>query len=195
MKKFKDTTVRVAAEVYEQLQQMWEVGYSQGRLDYCNHLAPQAHTLARQLGLEQAAQWIRLHQNEYHDAQQNGHWGLDTSRFNGDVVMQRIGEIGTTALTNVPRACIHHSPDGHEWGYLGSGCADLALDILNWFLPPNKENGVVECFEGYSSSTAWNLHQEFKRDFISQVPHEGGSIKAEVIRQWIALKLTQHQSI
>lgn len=191
MNKFKDTTVRVTATVYEQLQQLWQVGYDQRLLDYSNHTALQACQLTRQLGLEQATVWIQRHQVEYTAAQQHGHWGLDTGRFDGNIVMQRIGTIGTTALTNVPRTCIHHSPDGHEWGYLGSGCAELSLDIMNWFFPFNKENGFVKCFEGYSSSKAWDLHQQFKQEFIAQIPRTGGTIEAELIRQWIAFKVSQ----
>jgi len=70
------------------------------------------HQLAKQLNFEEAAQWIHLHPTKYSYAQQSGHWGLDTGRFDGTVLCQRIGEIGTTALTNVPRTCIQHSPDG-----------------------------------------------------------------------------------
>lgn len=189
MPKFNDKTVRVSAAVYEQLQQMWSAGYSEGTLNYCNHTALDAYELARVLGFEQASLWIQQHDNEYQYAQQTGHWGLDTGQFNGEVICRRIGDIGTTALTNVPRTCIHHSPSGHEWGYGGSGPSDLALDILNWFYPPgqSKEKQVV-CHNGYSSRLAWDLHQEFKQEFITQIPREGGIIKADDIHQW----LTKH---
>lgn len=189
MPKFKDKTVRVSAVVYEQLQRVWLVGYSQGLLNYCDHTAVDAYKLARVLYFEQAFLWIQQHNDEYQYAQQTGEWGLSTGKFNGEVVCRRIGDIGTTALTNVPRSCIHHSPSGHEWGYSGSGPSDLALDILNWFYPPgrSKENQVV-CHNGYSSRSAWDLHQEFKQEFIAQIPREGGIIKADNIRQW----LTKH---
>lgn len=186
MNKFKDPTIRVTAEIYEQLQQIWQIGYEQGRLDYCNHTAQEAYLLARLFGLEQAANWIQTHQPKYQYAQQHGHWGLDTGEFDGNIICCRIGEIGATALTNVKRACIHHSPKGHEWGYGGSGPADLALDILNWFYPLGEtEEECVKCYQGYSSRKAWNLHQSFKKDIVAQIPHEGGTVEAEIIRQWL----------
>lgn len=77
---------------------------------------------------------------------------------------------------------------GHEWGYGGSGPSDLALDILNWFYPPgrSKEKQVL-CFDGQSSRLAWDLHQEFKQEFITQIPREGGVIKTDDIRQWLTI--------
>lgn len=74
------------------------------------------------------------------------------------------------AQTNVPHLILHHSPTGFEWGYGGSGPADFALNIL--YLFTDKE-------------TAWNLHQQFKWEFIARMPYEGGEIKAETIREWI----------
>lgn len=109
MPKFKDKTVRVAIAVYEQLQQLWSAGYSEGLLNYCDHTALDAYKLAHILGFEQAFLWIQQHDNEYQYAQRTGHWGLDTGQFNGEFVCRRIGDIGTTALTNVPRTCIHHT--------------------------------------------------------------------------------------
>ena len=42
-------------------------------------------------------------------------------------------------VTNVPWTVIQHSPDGFEWGYEGSGPADLALNILNAFVPSGSD--------------------------------------------------------
>ena len=77
------------------------------------------------------------------------------------------------AHTNVPHAIVHHSPTGMEWGYGGSGPADFALNIL--YLFTDRE-------------TAFNLHQEFKREFVATMPREGGEIKANIIRDWIYSK-------
>ena len=71
---------------------------------------------------------------------------------------------------NVPHRWVYHSPDGFEWGYEGSGPAELALNILGLFVGPAE---------------AWHYHQEFKRGSIAQLPHEGGTIPAAFIRRWI----------
>lgn len=88
--------------------------------------------------------------------------------FAMDIVCRRTstGE----ASANVPRRVVHHSPDGYEWGYGGSGPADLALNILSLFVGANR---------------AWPLHQEFKSDFIANMPHEGGTIPKDAIVNWI----------
>lgn len=66
-----------------------------------------------------------------------------------------------------------HSPSGMEFGYPGSGPADLALNILRQFVEPPE---------------AWALHQDMKREFIApldpdpETPHQ---IQVERIRAWI----------
>jgi hypothetical protein len=75
--------------------------------------------------------------------------------------------------TNVPRRIVNHSPDGFEWGYGGSGPADLALNILSIFLGQEE---------------AWRYHQDFKWAFIATMPHEGGVIKREDILNWLKEK-------
>ena len=47
----------------------------------------------------------------------------------------------------------NHSPDGFQWGYQGSGCAQLALAVLL------DLTGDAEL--------SLRLHQEFKRHFIA----------------------------
>ena len=103
--------------------------------------------------------------------------------FVSDVVLHRgDGE----ALSNVPRSVIFHSPDGFEWGYNGSGPADLALNIINAFVPPGWDKlDPVKCYKGEVSFTAFILHQEFKREFIEVLPKDGGIIKRFIILDWI----------
>jgi hypothetical protein len=49
------------------------------------------------------------------------------------------------ACVNIPHSIIYHSPCGFEWGYGGSGPADLALNILyavtGGQLPPAYRGG------------------------------------------------------
>ena len=72
--------------------------------------------------------------------------------------------------TNVPRIYVVHSPMGFEWGYGGSGPADLALNILAMFVSP---------------VWAWKLHHFFKFKFLAGMPKEVGIIKGEDIYGWI----------
>lgn len=73
------------------------------------------------------------------------------------------------AYTNVPHIIKQHSPTGFEWGYNGSGPADLALNILYQFI-------------GYE---AQKLYHEFKDDFIAVAPRNGTTIPGYVIVAWL----------
>ena len=86
----------------------------------------------------------------------------------GDVICSR-DENGIH--TNVPRRITHHSPDGFEWGYGGSGPSDFALNILS-------------CYIGQEE--AQKYYQNFKWAFIATMPLEGGVIKKDVILNWLA---------
>lgn len=86
----------------------------------------------------------------------------------GDIFLTR--NIKGEPVTNVNQRIVDHSPDGFEWGYGGSGPADLALNILSLLLPKRK---------------AYELHQEFKWEFIATMPEKGGIIKKEDIIEWI----------
>lgn len=88
--------------------------------------------------------------------------------FHGDVVLRR-GD-GGEVMTNVPHRIVEHSPDGFEWGYAGSGPAELALNILAMFS---------------DERTARELHQVFKFDCITTMPRSGGEIKGSAIRRWL----------
>jgi len=76
---------------------------------------------------------------------------------------------------NIPHRFVKHSPAGLEWGYGGSGPADLALNALAMYIGREKaeENG---------------LYQEFKREFIATMPAEGGVIKREQVFAWLKEK-------
>ncbi len=84
----------------------------------------------------------------------------------------------------------HHSPDGIEWGYGGSGPADLALNILDWFiLLPSGDEGYrpVVLWDGNRTSVlAERLHQRFKTEVIAKIPKEGATINGAYIAGWIA---------
>ena len=65
---------------------------------------------------------------------------------------------------------ILHSPTGFEWGYTGSGPADLALNILYLYV---------------NYPRALRLHQRFKDDFVARIPKEGGLILREQVMAWL----------
>ncbi len=58
----------------------------------------------------------------------------------------------------------------HDWGYGGSGPAQLALTILEHFL---------------SEEEAWALHGAFKDQVLDPMPWEGGELSADRVKRWI----------
>jgi hypothetical protein len=92
--------------------------------------------------------------------------------FEGDIICKRTN-LGPTV--NIPHRHIKHSPDGFEWGYGGSGPAELALNILAAYI-------------GKEAAEKDGLYQEFKWDFIAPMPHSGGVIKKEDVVMWLTAK-------
>jgi hypothetical protein len=79
----------------------------------------------------------------------------------------------------------NHSPTGFEWGYSGSGPAQLALALLADVLevPPQR----TRWFEPDSSAQrAVRLHQEFKRVIVGYLPREDWLLNESDIRDFIA---------
>ena len=101
--------------------------------------------------------------------------------------------INDEANVNVPHKHKHHSPTGLEWGYGGSGPADLALNVLALMMPcfgDDIEANAVKLADGSTvSREAWALHQQFKWDFLATMPHEGGMIPIDSIRAWCAVQV------
>jgi hypothetical protein len=95
-----------------------------------------------------------------------------------DVEPDAIGEPGNTRVEFItdrevkllPRPIVRHSPTGFEWGYGGSGPADLAANILALFV----------CWK-----EAWRLHQHYKEEVVSQIPEEGGRISCHDVILWL----------
>ena len=63
----------------------------------------------------------------------------------------------------------NHSPNGFEWGYGGSGPAQLALALLADHLGDGDK--------------AVNLHYEFKRAVIADLPYRGWTLVTEQIQR------------
>lgn len=67
----------------------------------------------------------------------------------------------------------NHSPDGFEWGYGGSGPAQLALAIL--------------CHVTGSDHQAAALHQRFKAAVVARLPHGTWQITEQEVWDWLEL--------
>jgi len=87
--------------------------------------------------------------------------------FDGDVILYRRDG---RPVVNLEQVRVLHSPTGFEWGYGGSGPADLALNILLRFTTPDR---------------AYQLHQDFKWRFLASMPLEGGVIRRRDIEAWL----------
>jgi hypothetical protein len=74
----------------------------------------------------------------------------------------------------------NHSPSGFEWGYGGSGPAQLALALLADHLS-NDDQAVI-------------LHHDFKRAVVAGLPHRGWTLtNEEIARSLATLKSVAHE--
>jgi hypothetical protein len=88
------------------------------------------------------------------------------------------------------RRVIHHSPDGYNWGYGGSGPSDLALSIADHLIPPGLDGCRPEkCWDGWASPTAFRIHHAIKDRFICRVPVAGGRIDGDELLRFVKVQL------
>ena len=67
------------------------------------------------------------------------------------------------ARSNVAQSVVKHSPDGFEWGYGGSGPADLAYNILYALTTERIANELYQTFrEVISGIPYWGCELEVK---------------------------------
>lgn len=92
-------------------------------------------------------------------------------RVAGTVGVLRVGPDGQ--LTPL-RHRLHHSPSGMEWGYAGSGPADLARSMLADYLQDPDPHPA--------------LYQQFKHDLIAPLDQEARRhrIEGATIAAWLA---------
>ena len=93
-----------------------------------------------------------------------------SKRSIGDIRCIRLAN-GTAQVVGVSRRIVRHSPTGFEFGYAGSGPADLALNTLF------EATGDREFADRH--------HQDFKREFVEPLPYEGGTIRGAEVCAWI----------
>ena len=84
-----------------------------------------------------------------------------------DVVLWRTAE--GVARASVPHAA-RHSQTGIEWGYGGSGPADLALSVLLALADERAADA---------------LYHRFTREVVAAVPERGGVLRAADVRAWV----------
>ncbi len=84
-----------------------------------------------------------------------------------DVAIVTVHQEGKPA--KLLRHIIHHSPTGLEWGYSGSGPADLALSLLT---------------DACGNKIAWEWHQAFKWDVVAGLA-ESWTLKRSAIQEWV----------
>ena len=85
----------------------------------------------------------------------------------GEAFVRVIGD-GDVYMLPLRLDLYNHSPDGFEWGYGGSGPAQLALAILADALraPAVKKRFLMEDLS-LPATIAVRLHQDFKRQVIA----------------------------
>jgi hypothetical protein len=93
-----------------------------------------------------------------------------------------------TELTHIP----FHSPDGFEWGYAGSGPADLALALLadHFEEPPEYVLAALRSLWAPRSKAA-ALHRDFKREFVTHFNGDEWRLDSEAIDAWLATSAIQ----
>ena len=79
----------------------------------------------------------------------------------------------------------NHSPTGFEWGYGGSGPAQLALAILADHFA-NEPAG---------DTSASNLHQPFKRAVVAALDKDGWTLTSEQIDRALAVIAAERKLI
>jgi len=75
----------------------------------------------------------------------------------------------------------NHSPDGFEWGYQGSGPAQLALAIL------------VEVMR--DENAALRLYQRFKRQIVAKLPKPWWLITEASVQDWVAHQIANSAAL
>ncbi|HMF28650.1 MAG TPA: DUF6166 domain-containing protein [Candidatus Cybelea sp.] len=115
----------------------------------------------------------------------------------GDAQVYVVQSDGTAEALPTRLDLQNHSPDGFEWGYSGSGPAQLALAILADALKASVRKNRSDWFdeaEDDPRTVAVRLHQFFKREFIAGLARDRQwTITEETVKSWIARALKQEK--
>lgn len=97
------------------------------------------------------------------------------------ILLKRIVNPATLMLeiaTNVPHTITYHSPSGFEWGYGGSGPADLALNLAELVVQKAK---LITIQNTHCSTLAWTAKQTVKTLVVMNIPEAGGYIPWKLV--------------
>jgi hypothetical protein len=107
----------------------------------------------------------------------------------------RVWQLAGALHANIPRSVvrtprvIEHRPNGAEAPIGHREFADLALNILNLLVPPQRQLGgdfePVKCFRGHCSAFAARYHADFAEQFIKMLPAGAAAIRTADIVAWI----------
>ena len=84
---------------------------------------------------------------------------------------------------------IHHSPDGFEWGYGGSGPADLSLSILAHHFGETPTKEQIE----WGWCLCWLYHQDFKWQFVARIEGDQWIIHTSLVQAILRLIDKEHK--
>lgn len=84
--------------------------------------------------------------------------------------------IDTNGPTEPLRHEVYHSPDGFEWGYGGSGPADLARSIV-------ADLARHDATLGEDPSSLSPNYQRVKFALVAALPYQGGEITEAQVRE------------
>jgi hypothetical protein len=115
---------------------------------------------------------------------------IDDVRLTEALVLRRSSD--GRPQTNVPHLAVAHSPTGFEFGYGGSGPADLALNAVEALLIEIGFQGPrMNVNDGSCFCIALTLHQDFKWQFIAKAPREGARFNFSEIKAWVESHIGQ----
>lgn len=102
---------------------------------------------------------------------------MSTRRINGDWDTRNVYVDGKFLDPRPSLRVFRHSPAGFNWSYDGSGPAQLALALL---------------MLATDQSTAVRLHQDFKRDIITDLPQDDFDIRID-LEAWIEKRIQERK--
>lgn len=123
---------------------------------------------------------------------------LSETQYPLDESIVAIRDASGNLATNVPSLVTHHSPTGFEIAYGGSGPADFALNIVENLLRRIGYNGQTTSDTWDKRrifSKSWELHQDFKWQFVASLPKDGGAIPTNEAIAWIEHRLETQKSL
>lgn len=101
-----------------------------------------------------------------------------------DVVLER--DAAGRPVANVPACIAHHATGRFDWGRRSPETAELALNILHWWIPPFSDPSGTVWIGGVSvSRRVWEAHRAFSIDVVMRIAYDGGVLTARALHPWL----------